>query len=56
MQKMEACCCAGIKEDLQKSKEGYNPNGVGNAYSHNFLNQVNRTLPSYVAHLALLRP
>ena len=32
---------AGIKKDLQKAKdgEGYNPNGVGNAYSHNFLNQ-----------------
>lgn len=32
----------GIRQDLQRSKEetGYNPAGVGNAYSHNFLNQA----------------
>lgn len=32
---------AGIKDDIQKAKDsGYTPNGIGNAYSHNFLNQV----------------
>ena len=36
------CLYAGIKNDLKRAKdgEGYTPNGVGNAYSHNFLNQV----------------
>lgn len=36
------CCRAGIKADAQRAKETgdtYNPNGVGAAWSHNFLNQ-----------------
>lgn len=32
----------GIKKDLQRAKdagEAYDPRGVGNAFTHNFLNQ-----------------
>ncbi|KXZ44886.1 hypothetical protein GPECTOR_61g839 [Gonium pectorale] len=33
---------AGVKADMERAKEGFdpkNPNGVGMAWTHNFLNQ-----------------
>jgi hypothetical protein len=47
--KPQPSAIAGIRRDLKAAKEGggaYDPNAVGTAWSHNFLNQVRQGGPA----------